>query len=105
MDGDVDSEGRLEVFHGGEWGVVCDDDFDATDAAVVCSELGHTGRSEAFSQAHFGSGTGPIMMDNVACTGSEASLEQCTHNGWRSHNCNHMEDVGVRCGLSDDSGK
>ena len=104
MDGS-DLEGRLEVHYNGEWGTVCDDQFGATDASVVCSELGFSGRSEAVSLAPFGQGNGTILMDNVQCSGSEASLEQCSHNGWGSNNCNHREDVGVRCGLTDDTGK
>lgn len=37
------SEGRLEIFHGGQWGSVCDDDFDTTDGGVACRQLGFTG--------------------------------------------------------------
>ena len=47
--------------------------------------------------ASFGEGVGPIFLDNVACTGLERTLTQCSHNGIGNNNCRHSEDAGVNC--------
>ena len=64
---------------------------------VVCRQLGYNGTAGTFGNAVFGQGTGPIWMDNVACAGSESSLDRCPFNGWGIHNCLHRKDVGVVC--------
>ena len=51
----------------------------------------------ATSRARFGQGLGPIWLDNVACSGTEVSLNSCPHNGEGIHNCGHYEDAGVIC--------
>ncbi|RXN27766.1 neurotrypsin-like protein [Labeo rohita] len=92
-----DFEGRVEVYHNGRWGTICDDEWDDIDAEVVCRQLGLGGVPKAWTWAHFGQGTGPIVLDGVHCTGNELSLEECPHAPWGQHNCDHMEDAGVSC--------
>ncbi|XP_078695032.1 scavenger receptor cysteine-rich type 1 protein M130-like isoform X2 [Branchiostoma floridae x Branchiostoma belcheri] len=95
-DGDFD-HGRLEVYHAGQWGTVCDDKFGLVEANVACRQLGFTGALASQPTAYYGQGTGPIWMDDVNCVGNETSLHQCDIREWGSHNCDHSEDIGVIC--------
>eukprot|EP00064_Thunnus_orientalis_P011713 superscaffoldBa00001718_g11744 len=95
--GRLGSEGTVEVFHAGQWGSVCDDQWDDSDAEVVCRQLGLSGVAKAWGQAHFGKGSGRVWLDEVRCTGNELTLEQCPKSAWGEHNCLHSEDAGVSC--------
>ena len=56
-----------------------------------------TAAAIAFQRARFGAGSGPILLDDIQCTGNETSLLQCSHGGIRNHNCVHHEDASVSC--------
>lgn len=57
---------------------------DSTGAAFVESNI-------------YGAGEGNILLDDLKCRGTETSLSQCVHRGLYTHNCGHLEDVGVIC--------
>ncbi|XP_065829979.1 uncharacterized protein [Oscarella lobularis] len=96
-------EGRLEVFYKGEWGPVCDDEWDLQDAHVVCRQLGLGRAIEAFSgRAHdYGYGKHSILLNDLRCDGSEQVLAQCrSEKGIYARGnevCRHGEDVALIC--------
>ena len=96
-DGYRDGEGRVEIFHDGHWGTVCDDFWDIKDAQVVCRELGYSRALLALQTSLFGEGNGHIWLDNVHCVGNESSIANCQHNGWNDNDCYHYEDASVIC--------
>lgn len=58
--------GRVEVYHDGQWGTICDENWGEEAAEVVCKELGYSGAIFAVKKAHFGEGTGPVCDDSCA---------------------------------------
>ena len=51
----------------------------------------------AYSNAHFGAGSGPIFLDDVRCTSTSSQLLECPSRPILSHNCLHSADAGVGC--------
>uniref|UniRef100_A0AAZ1XJQ4 Soluble scavenger receptor cysteine-rich domain-containing protein SSC5D n=1 Tax=Oreochromis aureus TaxID=47969 RepID=A0AAZ1XJQ4_OREAU len=92
--------GRVEILHEGQWGTVCDDDWDLRDAEVVCRAMDCGPPQRAKSSAFFGEGQGKIWLDDVNCLGNEMFLGHCRHSSFGEHNCGHGEDAGVICSES-----
>uniref|UniRef100_A0A3B3WX11 SRCR domain-containing protein n=1 Tax=Poecilia mexicana TaxID=48701 RepID=A0A3B3WX11_9TELE len=92
--GSARCSGRVEIYNSGSWGTVCNDNWDINDARVVCRQLAC---GTAVSLRQFAEGTGQIWLDEVACTGNETYLTECSHSGFGVHNCAHSQDAGVIC--------
>ena len=121
--GATENEGTVEVCINNMWGTVCDVYWDFYDAAVVCRQLGyfiyglclhvnnpvgnhfrmlslkrfHSTDAIAYSNAYYGAGTGPIYLDEVACSGDEDKLLSCISKPIGKNNCGHSQDAGVSC--------
>ena len=95
--GSVVYEGRVEIFRDNSWTTVCDDGWDSTDADVFCRQIGYPGAEFSYGLAQFGEGSGTIQIRNVACTGTETDIRDCTFSTDANIACSHSEDAGVRC--------
>lgn len=95
-------EGRLQIFHGGGWGEVCDDYFDGGygssyygySTTTVCQQLGY--RGGAFVST-YDAPSDTFLLDDVNCTGSERRIDACPHLAWGTENCFRFEGAGFRC--------
>ncbi|XP_053302226.1 T-cell differentiation antigen CD6 isoform X1 [Pleuronectes platessa] len=89
--------GRVELWRDGRQGTVCDDGWDLRDADVVCAQLGCgyavgvTGQGGSFPP-----GTGPVLRDELNCSGREENLWSCQASQ-EEPDCGHKEDAGVTC--------
>ena len=95
--GDSRNEGRVEVYHDGQWGTVCDDSWHRIDADAICKQLSFESAEQIFYNAKYGQGAGPILVDQINCPAGAQSILDCKHEGWGNHDCQHSEDAGVIC--------
>ena len=51
----------------------------------------------AYSNGYFGTGSGPIFLDDVQCSSSFNQLLKCSSRRILSNDCLHSADAGVGC--------
>lgn len=95
--------GRVEVRYMGMWGSVCDDDFGLEEGHVLCRMMGMSRATHVYKNNTYGPGSGLIWLDDLRCLGYELSVEDCQHMPWGENNCEHTEDVGLRCVRDEDA--
>ena len=99
LKGNKIGSGRVEIYHNGIWGTICDDGFGVKEGTVVCRELNFGGVEKIFHKLR--SGGGPIWMDRLECSGEERRLADCPFDGGKNrygiYYCNRHENAGVRC--------
>ncbi|KAL4222102.1 Neurotrypsin [Mactra antiquata] len=91
--GDTDREGRVEVYHKGQWGTLTGS-LGHVEASYVCRKLGYLG-GVSVGNGYFGAGSGQFWDLNVTCLRTRwchavtHAINQDTHS--------HSQDVGVLC--------
>ena len=65
-------------------------------AKCMLLKLSFISDAQAVSNARFGQGTGPMLLDNVGCSGRETSIKNCK-KGFDAGEDSHVEDAGVIC--------
>ncbi|KAL5253611.1 hypothetical protein ACHWQZ_G013415 [Mnemiopsis leidyi] len=83
-------------------GTVCDDNFDDTDARVICRELGYTNASFNVRWTSGGDGLERfksyrynIKLNDVRCANDSIGWDSCEFKN--RHDCSHYEDVILDC--------
>ena len=90
-------KGNVQIFHDGQWGTICDDEWDLYEAQIACKTLGFPGAKRPTHSSQFGYGLKKIWMDNLYCYGTEDSLPECRFDGWGANDCEQTEAAGVQC--------
>ncbi|XP_013780271.1 lysyl oxidase homolog 2-like [Limulus polyphemus] len=91
------NQGNVEIYHLGEWGSICDDEWDEREANVVCRQLGYPAAKKPTTDSFYGQARSTIWMDNIFCNGNEMSIEKCPFDGWGITDCIGKEAAGVIC--------
>ena len=96
----------MEVFYNGRWGLVCDRDFVAINAEVICQQLGHRRQEAGLVDANVyqnllrqESSLKPIWLNGVQCLPTADSLSQCPRDtvvGFAACSANLV--AAVECG-------
>jgi len=95
--GDGYSRGNVFTYnYEGYFGPICDDYWSLENARVVCAQLGFSrDNATVYVSSTFGSVPYVFAMDDVQCSGNEATIQECDYNA--SDDCNANEGAGVQC--------
>ncbi|XP_040189953.1 lysyl oxidase homolog 3 isoform X2 [Rana temporaria] len=93
-------EGRVELKRGTSWGYLCSDGWTTKEAMVACRQLGLGYSLHAVTETWYWdtSNMTDMIMSGVRCSGTEMSLQQCTHH--RAVSCKNTgtrHAAGVIC--------
>ena len=79
-------EGILEIYHNGQWGVICQEGFEYLAARVACHQLGYSTEFAAFYATN-STLTTFAFLAQVKCRGGESHLHYCDRGMYGQFEC------------------
>lgn len=96
----------VEILYNGRWGTICSNSWSASDAIVICRQLGfQTGTAHTWKQNNLTSSS-PIWMSGVGCSGTEMYINECNIGALTDRSCSSSYGfAGVVCTSNQENGK
>ncbi|KQK85027.1 deleted in malignant brain tumors 1 protein-like protein [Amazona aestiva] len=95
--GSTRCDGRVEVPHQGSWASLCDEDWGAAEARVLCRQLGCGTALVAPARSRSAQGGGQRWPNRVSCAGTESALSMCKVQPRGNGSCLHGREAVVVC--------
>ncbi|KAL8578642.1 hypothetical protein ACOMHN_007100 [Nucella lapillus] len=85
----------VRVYYKGEWGTICADSWNDTEASAACKSLGYEGGfASSLSMGRYW----PNWVRNVTCGVNSTTLAECSYTEISdSHPCHYLSYAAVRC--------
>lgn len=100
-DGNCSHTGRLEIFHAGRWGSICDLGFDDAEVQLACKQLGYKHGFLGTVESYWRPTPSPrrtVWLKGLNCGPEHVKLHECPHiGGWGSTGCDLNQDVFLTC--------
>ena len=94
----VASIGRIEIYNGTQWEILCSESWNNQKEHVTCRQMGYlTGNSEYIVERFSRTRTSSYWEDNRRCSGTENSLLECGVSDAPVRYCSYTNDVRSGC--------
>uniref|UniRef100_A0A8C0G3H7 SRCR domain-containing protein n=1 Tax=Chelonoidis abingdonii TaxID=106734 RepID=A0A8C0G3H7_CHEAB len=91
--------GRVELFHGGTWGTLCDSQWDLQAAHTLCQQLNCGFAMLMPAGQLFGTGNGPVWNGTFGCERNESRLRDCPVTALGTTECPPGSEASVVCSV------
>ncbi|XP_037768274.1 antigen WC1.1 isoform X3 [Chelonia mydas] len=100
--GSTACSGRVELLHGGTWGILCDSQWDLQAAHALCQQLDCGFALSMPAGQLFGTGDGPVWNGTFGCERNESRLRDCPVTALGTTECPPGSEASVVCSGADE---